>query len=380
MEFKDLLEWIGRIPGGWGLAGQVFTVVFIALLLDFVQRMVIRHLIRKTRKTNNTWDDAMLEALRAPLSLLIWVAGITMAAEIVARQTEAAIYDYIDPLRDVSVIFLMTWFLWRLIGGVADSVLEKNRAADPDFDQTTVDAISKLLRASVVITAVLVTMQTLGYSIAGILAFGGVGGIAVGFAARDMLANFFGGMTVYMDKPFKVGDWIRSPDRNIEGNVEHVGWRVSRIRTFDKRPLYIPNSVFSTIIVENPSRMLNRRIFETVGIRYDDFGVIEKILADIREMLLQHEAIDTNRILMVNFNAFGASSLDIMIYCFTKTVVWTEFHEQKEDVLLQIGSIINRHGAEIAFPTRTLHMPDGLRMMEAGNVGDKNADDKKEKQ
>ena len=370
MDFDAILAKIGQIPGGWGLASQVFTIVLIALLVDFIQRMVIRKMINKAANTKNTWDDAMLDALRAPLSLLIWITGITMGAEIVAKQTEAVIYDYIDPLRDIGVIVLMTWFLWRLIGRIADNVLEKNRQEDPSYDQTTTDAIAKLLRASVLITAVLVAMQTLGYSISGILAFGGVGGIAVGFAARDMLANFFGGMTVYLDKPFKVGDWIRSPDRNIEGTVEHIGWRVSRIRTFDKRPLYVPNSVFTTITVENPSRMLNRRIFETVGIRYDDFGVIDAILEDIREMLQQHDAIDTNQTLMVNFNAFGASSLDIMVYCFTKTVVWAEFHAQKEDVLLKIGQIIEKHGAEIAFPTRTLHMPDGLRMMPADNTSE----------
>ena len=104
-------------------------------------------------------------------------------------------------------------------------------------------------------------MQALGYSISGVLAFGGIGGIAVGFAAKDLLANFFGGLMIYLDRPFSVGDWIRSPDKNIEGTVEEIGWRLTRIRTFDKRPLYVPNSTFTQISVENPSRMLNRRIY-----------------------------------------------------------------------------------------------------------------------
>ena len=102
------------------------------------------------------------------------------------------------------------------------------------------------------------------------LTFGGVGGLIVGLAAKDLLSNFFGGMMIYFDRPFKVGDWIRSPDRQIEGTVERIGWRMTIIRTFDKRPLYVPNSVFSSIVVENPSRMLNRRINETFGLRYQD--------------------------------------------------------------------------------------------------------------
>ena len=188
------------------------------------------------------------------------------------------------------------------------------------------------------------------------IAFGGVGGIAVGFAARDLLANFFGGLMIYLDRPFKVGDWIRSPDKQIEGTVEDIGWRQTRIRTFDQRPLYVPNATFSTIAVENPSRMRNRRIHETIGIRYDDLEAMAVIVEEVRDMLLNHEAIDTSRTLMVNFNAFNASSVDFFVYTFTRTTVWTEFHEIKQDVLLRIATIIAKHGAEIAYPTQTLHL------------------------
>jgi len=216
--------------------------------------------------------------------------------------------------------------------------------------------VGKLLRMSIIITAVLTAAQSLGFSIAGILAFGGVGGIAVGFAARDLLANFFGALMVFLDRPFSVGDWIRSPDQEIEGTVEHIGWRLTRIRTFDQRPLYVPNATFMSLTVENPSRMNNRRIYETIGVRYDDVAVLPAILEDIRAYLAGHEAIDHGRTLMVNFNAFGASSLDFFIYTFTRTTVWTEYHTIKEAILLDIAGIIDRHGAEIAFPTRTLHL------------------------
>ena len=117
-------------------------------------------------------------------------------------------------------------------------------------------------------------LQSLGVSVSGLLAFGGIGGIAVGFAARDLLANFLGGLSIYLDRPFTVGDWIRSPDREIEGTVEEIGWRMTRIRTFDQRPLYVPNSIFASVALENPSRMNNRRIYETLGIRYEDAACI----------------------------------------------------------------------------------------------------------
>jgi len=178
----------------------------------------------------------------------------------------------------------------------------------------------------------------------------------VGFAARDLLANFFGGLMIYMDRPFSVGDWIRSPDRNIEGTVEKIGWRLTMIRTFDKRPLYVPNSAFANISVENPSRMLNRRIYEKIGVRYDDAAKLPVIVRDIEAMLKSHEEIDQAQTLMVNFNKFADSALEFFVYTFTKTTNWQYFHAVKQDVLFKINEIIESHGAEIAFPTSTLHI------------------------
>jgi len=254
------------------------------------------------------------------------------------------------------VLIIICWFLIRFITCFEKNIISVKQTTSEEIDQTTVDAIAKLLRISVIIIGFLIALQSLGYSISGVLAFGGVGGIAVGFAARDLLANFFGGLMIYMDRPFSVGDWIRSPDKEIEGTVEKIGWRSTTIRTFDKRPLYVPNAVFNNVSVENPSRMLNRRIKETIGIRYDDLSKMEKIIGDVKEMLKNHADIDTTKTLIVNFNEFAPSSLDFFIYTFTKTIDWVRYHEIKQDVLLKIINIIESNGAECAFPTSTLHI------------------------
>jgi MscS family membrane protein len=254
--------------------------------------------------------------------------------------------------------------LVRFIQRIEDNIIKRSEQEEIAYDRTTVDAIGKLLRISVIITAFLVALQSLGYSVSGVLAFGGIGGLVVGFAAKDLLSNFFGGLMIYLDRPFSVGDWIRSPDQEIEGTVEKIGWRLTQIRTFDKRPLYVPNSVFTTIAVENPSRMTNRRIFETIGIRYADVGKIARIVEDVKRMLEEHDEIDANQTLMVNFNKFASSSMDFFIYAFTKTTNWVKFHEVKQDVLLKTINIIEGHGAECAFPTSTVHIPDGITMTE----------------
>jgi MscS family membrane protein len=287
---------------------------------------------------------------------MLWVVGIAFAAEIVHKHTGAPIFDFVIPTRNVVVIFSLAWFLLRFIRNATRNVIAIREAAGETVDHTTVDALSKLGRFSIIIVATLVMMQTLGFSISGLLTFGGIGGIAVGFAAKDILANFFGGLTIYMDRPFVVGEWIRSPDKDIEGYVEYIGWRHTRVRAFNKNPIYVPNSLFTNIVVENPTRMTNRRIKETIGIRYDDLAQMEPIVADVKAMLQSHPEIDTNQTIIVNFNTFGPSSLDIFLYAFTKTKVWAQYHEIKQDVLLKVADIIARYGAEIAFPTQTLHI------------------------
>ncbi|MFQ5469014.1 MAG: mechanosensitive ion channel family protein [Gammaproteobacteria bacterium] len=358
MDIQTLFAENGYFEGTAGWITQVFMVVFFALLFDFIQKRILNRLHRKLESTRTPWDDAFLDALRRPVSILIWLIGITFAAEIAEKNTGAAIFAAIGPIRDVGVIAIFAWFLIRFVKGVETNLVELKAAEDSALDKTTVDAIGKLLRISIIITAALVALQTLGYSISGVLAFGGIGGIAIGFAAKDLLANFFGGLMIYLDRPFAVGDWIKSPDREIEGVVEDIGWRLTRIRTFDKRPLYIPNSVFANITVQNPSRMTNRRIYETIGIRYDDANMMGDIVKDVKEMLEQHPDIDQSQTLMVNFDSFAPSSLDFFVYTFTRTTVWVEFHKIKHEILMNIYNIIQSHGAEVAFPTSTVHLPD----------------------
>lgn len=362
MTLDDFQAWLRSFDTDTGLILQVFAVVFSVLLLSFVVRVLLNRLHRRLSRTENPWDDALVDAARPPVSTLIWLLGLSLAAEIVARETDATAFDLIAPVREVGVIATITWFLIRLVRRLEHNFVQRRTAEGEPVDHTTVDAIAKLVRVSILITAALVILQTLGFSISGVLAFGGIGGIAVGFAAKDLLANFFGGLMIYLDRPFSVGDWVRSPDREIEGTVEEIGWRLTRIRTFDKRPLYVPNSTFTNIAVENPSRMFNRRIFETIGVRYDDVAQLPRIVEDVRTMLSQHEEIDQSQLLMVNFNAFAASSLDFFVYCFTRTTQWKRYHEIKQDVLFKISDIIDQHGAQIAFPTSTVHVPDGLRI------------------
>lgn len=350
---------------GWGL--ELFLVVTATLLVRAIALRLLRVLGQQLTKTKNTWDDALFAAARGPLSWFILVMGLLWSIEISEGYVDLELVS--DPnlavVRQLTLIILVMLFLWRFINEAEKQLLEKMRdeaqSEGTKLDATTLNALTKLLRLSVIISAVMIILPTLGIEITALLAFGGVGGIAVGFAAQDLLANFFGSLMIYLDRPFAIGDWIRSPDREIEGTVEHIGWRLTVVRTFDKRPLYIPNSVFTKLALENPSRMHNRRIRETIGIRYQDSAKMQSIVDDVKHMLTAHDDIDTTQTMIVNFNEYGASSLNFFIYCFTKTVNWIEFHGVKEDVLLKIVDIVHQHDADFAFPTMTLDGLDALR-------------------
>lgn len=357
-EITELVDSMGGVVGlpGWVL--QAFVIILAALLLEFAYRIFVARLAKLAEKSGHMWDDAVVYAGKRPISLLIWWQGLVFAARVAAPHTEAIAFgvDFLNTLQQLGLVVAVTWFFFRLVSGFEQAFIVERQKRDEEVDITTVSVLGRIVRIAVVLTGALTTLSILDIPISGFLAAGGVGGIAVGLAARDLLANFFGGFMVFMDRPFSVGDWVRSPDQEIEGVVEKIGWRMTTIRKFDKRPIYVPNATFTTITLENPSRMTHRRIFDHIGIRYDDQHVIKPIIDDIRAMIHGHDDIAQEETIMVNFNVYGPHSLDIMIYCFTKTKVWAEYHQVREDVLLRIGDIIASHGAQIAFPTRTIKM------------------------
>lgn len=342
----------------------VLFIVFCTAVVREIARRLFNKLAARVDDTRTPWDDAVYKAARRPVGWSIWLLGISLATWITATsQLERSperdqLFVYVGRARDAAIIALIAWFAIRFIREFQTIVVNSKVDVAKRWDPATATAVGKVLRATVAITAFLIILQQFEVGISGLLAFGGIGGIAVGFAARDMLANFFGALMLFIDKPFAVGDWIRSPDQEIEGTVEEIGWRITRIRTFDQRPLYVPNSTFSNISVENPQRMKNRRIYEHFGVRYKDVSIVKPLIDDVRGMLQNHPAIDTGRILMVNLVSYGDFSIKFFVYTFTKTTDWAEFHQIKEEILLLIADIVHQHDADFAFPTQTIHMAD----------------------
>ena len=371
------------------LGSHVFLIVLATACVRAIAKGLLNKYVQRGSESRRKWKDALSRAASKPLDWGIWVVGLSFAGnriydDVLTKQTLAAlaetdliinetirdllanegtdsIFERVGTLRSVALGVMVAWFLNRFIKEFQEVVtLPRRDRTKTRWDSATASAVGRVLRASIIITTGLLILQAYGLPIEGVLAFGGIGGIAVGLAAKDVLANFFGTLMLLIDKPFVVGDWIRSPDREIEGTVEDIGWRTTRIRTFDRRPLYVPNANFASLTVENPQRMENRRIYETFRLRYEDMWRVKKLIDEVREMLRSHPAIDVTRTLMVNLDTYTESSVNFFVYTFTKTTEWTEFHEIKEEILLLISDIVHKHGADFAFPTQTLYLENDL--------------------
>ncbi len=360
---------------------DICVVIGLGLIVSIVELILYKIYLPLVRQKRQHWRETFIIALHRPLLYYVWllVATILLQIFIFHFRFANAFLDDIGVIRRVLTLLFLFWFIMRFLRHWEQRYVDllnegrsrKHRGAFKDA--TSINALAQLFRLLTIITVFLTLLSSVGIPISTLLAFGGIGGLAISFAAKDTLANLIGGLMIYWDRPFSVGDWVRSPDRTIEGTVSHIGWRLTCIRTFDKRPIYVPNGVFSNVVLENPSRMSNRRIKAVIGIRYDDAMKVKSIVAAITEMIKNHPDIDTSQPWFVNLVEFASSSLNIMVYTFTKTTQWIKFQAIQQDVFTRIIEIVNQQGAEFAFPTRTVHVPSGLKLDQPDIISEGNS-------
>ncbi|OGT25995.1 MAG: hypothetical protein A3I77_02695 [Gammaproteobacteria bacterium RIFCSPLOWO2_02_FULL_42_14] len=346
------------LQNDWAL--HALLILLIMIIFHLVFRKTHLFLLRRLEAERHVWPLSLIQSIHLPWLIFFWFFAISFIIPDIMLNfhidfTQLKLDPLVNTVRSLFFIAALYWSLMRFITNMEERIAPRwsNIYAR---DKTMVRAVAQLSRVILTILVTLITLSTLHFPMGSLLAFGGFGGVAAGFAAKDTLANFLGGMMIFWDRPFSVGDWIRSPDRDIEGTVEHIGWRLTRIRTFTKRPLYVPNGIFSSISIENPARMTNRRINVVIGVRYDDVNVIDPIVKEMDEMLRSHPGIDTRQTIMVHFTEFAASSLNINVYAFTKTTDWAKYRSVQQDVFLKCIAIISTHGAECAFPTTTVYL------------------------
>jgi MscS family membrane protein len=251
----------------------------------------------------------------------------------------------------VCAIISIFWLCLRWKKNVVQHMLTMRKGHTVALEQSKIDVIDKALTLVILFVGGLLLMEATNQNMNTLIAFGGVGGLAIAFASQEVIANFFGGIMVYATHSFSKNDWIQIPDRNIEGIVEEIGWYMTRVRSLDKRPIYIPNAIFSKVVVITPSRMTHRRIKETLRLRYCDLSALKGIIEDIRSALETHPAVDSKTPVIVNFDAFGSYSLDVLVQAHLLVTDSIGFAKAKDDLLFKIAAIVSNHQAEIANST-----------------------------
>jgi MscS family membrane protein len=331
----------------------LLVVIFLGFVTDRLVRWTLHAL-------TNTWfrvvRDKQVETgdwkLWRPLGLLaqalVWYAGTAVIGLPGIIQTALLLG------LKVFAVVAAAWTAFLIIDLIASFFAKKAQATDTKFDDLLVPLVSRTLKLFVVCVGAVTCAQIFDLPVAGLLGGLGIGGAAIAFASKDAISNFFGSVTVLTDRPFEIGDWIKTA--GIEGTVEAVGFRSSRIRTFYNSLITLPNSLLTTAIVDNMGRRRYRRITATLGVQYDTRPEqIEAFCEGIRELLRRHPYTRKDYY-HVYLNGFSDSSLDIMLYCFVECPDWSVELREKHRLFVDIIKLAEALGISFAFPTRTLHM------------------------
>ena len=353
--------WLTNLLGAyadyvWVLHGLI--TFFVASMLHWLQNKGFKHLLARAQKTPYVWDDAFVQALSAPFTVLIWLFAIALFSEYTLSDFGYTQWSLaMMRVRTAGASLILLWFVWRFIAQMEFRLIKPGHSRKP-MDASTVFVVGRFARIALFVIGILVLLDNLGIPVTGLLAFGGGGAIVMGIAAQQLLANWFGGLMIFLDKPFALGDWIQSPDRHIEGKVTHIGWRTTAVMSLENRPLYIPNALFNQIVIVNPQRMTHRKINAIIGLRYEDAAVLKNIVAAISDMLRHHPHVSRSEAITVNFVKFSASSLDVNFTCFVAPV--TEWQDFQQEIFFKVIDIVAEQKAEFAFPTVTNHIPQGI--------------------
>lgn len=343
-----------------------FGIVLLTLFLRGVlTRIIFANLKRLAAKTRWEHDDRLLEALERPASSFLLVLGIFLATVVLPLGEEWG--GLINTVFRGGSILIIFWGLFRMADVLVDVLSHLSTKAGTDSFRGFGSLIKKSLRVFIIIVGAVMVIDNLGYNIGGIIATLGIGGAAFAFAAKDTIANIYGSIALALDRPFRVGDWIQVGDR-VDGDVEEIGLRSTKVRTWPKTVISIPNAVLANEMINNFSRMPKRRVKQVVGVTYETSPeTMEQIVEAIRQLLREDDGVNQEFIL-VNWTDFGSSSLDILVYYFTVTTKWLEYMEVRQRINVKIAKAVSEHGSSVAFPTRTLYFEGEVARRLAGGT------------
>jgi MscS family membrane protein len=353
---------IDHIPSA--LRGEVFGTAlwqYLALLLvvlvGLIARKVIQFIVANRLKnfvsmTGHAWAARLVDVFGSP--------GATLVMALLLRVTYPRLRLAIDAALAVSIavrlliVVSLVWAIYRLVDVLAERMAEKARGTESKLDDQLVPLIRKSLKLLTLIAGVLFVLQNLNVDVTSLLAGLGIGGVAVALAAKDTIANFFGSIMIFADRPFQIGDWVVVS--GVEGIVEEVGFRSTRIRTFYNSLVTIPNAKFTEANIDNYGARQYRRSYFTLNVTYDTTPEQMQAFVEGIRAIIQANPYTRKDYYEVHMSGFGSCSLDVMVYFFFKVKNWSEELRERHHVLLEIMRLARDIGVAFAFPTQTVHV------------------------
>jgi MscS family membrane protein len=350
---------LGNAVWNWLIA---CAIVLAALTLRRPVSRLAELIGKKALSRDHETGAAMAAALAPAVRLLVVLIGLSLALQsgllVFSANVGLFFQHVIDTLKAV--------VLCLGLAGVGVSLLENStRKAKADGNKQTVTMhvfYRRAIQVAAIVIGVFIGLRVWGFDISGLLAGLGIGGLALSLAAQDTFSNLLGGLTIMTDHAFNIGDVITTPD--VEGIVEDIGFRSTKVRTFTQMQVTVPNSRLSSNTVTNQSRVVKRRIRFSINLEYGTTpdqirSLIEKLKA---RMAAREHLIPENTIIALE--KFSASSIDVLFQCFTKTLDFIQYLKEQEDILLEIMEVMEQEKLSFAFSALTVHLNDLSRQRE----------------
>jgi len=343
-------EWLG-------LAVWQYLALFLWLLSGLILRKVVEYILetyihKLTKKTETQWDDYLVESAKKPISFIVMLLFFKVSST--NLMFSVSINFYLNWTLDILLSFSFVWLFYGLVNVVTGFLSDVTSKTRSQLDEQLVPLLGKTLKVFVVVVGVLFIIQNSGYNVASVLAGLGIGGLAVALAARDTLANFFGSVTIFLDKPFQIGHWVNINGQ--EGIIEEVGFRTTRIRTFYNSVISVPNSIIANTAVDNLGMREFRRVMTRLNLTYNTPPEQMEAFVEAIKGLVRSNPKMRQDFMEVHFNEFGSHSLDVLIYVFLKVPTWHDELQERHNFFMEILKVAKEVGVEFAFPTQTLHI------------------------
>ncbi len=328
----------------------VIICVLIHKILSWFFDWLIYQLL-KNKGYGNIAHDYIMPVAR-PFSLLI-IVGILIILIPVLQLPITFNHYFILLLRALLPLF-GTMMAYKLVDILGEYMMKKAAQTETTMDDQIVPILKRILKIFVIIIGFLYILNNLRFDITALLAGISIGGLAFALAAQDTIKNFFGSLMILFDKPFQIGDWVTAGE--IDGTVEEVGFRSTRVRTFRNSLITVPNGKLADMAVDNHGLRKYRRFYTTITITYDTPTHLIEAFTDGLKKIVDEHPKTWKEFYNIYFNNMSAYSLDIMFYVFLDVPTWGEELKYKEELLLSIMKLAKELGINFAFPTQTLHM------------------------